>query len=199
MKIKYLQYECEDCGHQKQSTLLDLLKNIIVKLAIAFSLLVICLFIIFFFSKPESFMNYGTDTISRMFGLQLTIGAQFPNAQLREVAGELVKTCEEGDRECIKYNLFKYLQSIKYVGSPTLYPVEQTIVSGIGDCKNMAYAYSTLLYQVNEKSHIVCNSCHCVSITTFFDEEVVVDLANDYFGERMVYNEVTGFNSWMCD
>lgn len=188
MKIKYLEYKCKKCKYEHIANWKILLMHNVKMLGISFLLMYFFLSMLLTTIPIYKFQEYGSNFRSQIFAYKLTYDSKEKNLELRDVALSMITSCTENDNDCIKYKIFFALTDMKYVlTDQVLNPIE-IYKSGHGDCKNLAFLYSSLLSQVGEQSKVVCSNCHCWNEIEMLGDAYVVDLTIDMMMEKSYYN-----------
>lgn len=158
----------------KIKKILKITINILLK---GFGLGFIIAIILLLFMKPETLSSIGSN--------YFTFHSAKSDLELRSLAVNITKNCDN-EKYCQFTSLVSYFNTFNYIDSGTnkydLYTIKQTIKDKAGDCKNLAYSFNALAFQINLKSKVECGNKHCWNIVYLEDYgEIFYDPANKYF------------------
>ena len=102
---------------------------------------------------------------------------------VRDLAINLTRECNS-DHYCYMMNLYNYVKEFDYVYPEVgiIYPVEETIRTKSGDCKNMVVLYCSLMRSVGQECYWSINlEAEHIIATTHIDETLyIIDPASDF-------------------
>lgn len=177
-----IRYHCKRCGNVEYASKLDFVLNTILYFFNAIGIIIIFSLIVSG-TPPKDFIN--------SMGVILANGkTDTDNLQIREIAVNLTKCCENDDY-CRIYNIYDYLvNGWYYVDNPTTrdintYPPEISLKLMAGDCKTSSILSTSLLMNIGIDAYVDCRTdyCHCITLAYADGKKYIVDVAQQKFIE----------------
>lgn len=193
-KVKYIDYHCKKCGYLKEATNWQVIKSTAMKATLFVYIGLTVFLLAMVLISPHKFTKYGDGIVPILFAYRLSIPHY--DEELRSIAVDMVKDCPMNDHNCIKYTIYDKLKDIDYNEASVMYNPVNVIKDYNGDCKLYSYTVVQLLNQLDEESHVKCNSCHCWVNTEWRGLNVSIDLTRKFFGENSYQNK---YVEHLCD